>query len=91
MEEEDFKFKHNELLDTGRRLARRRMAWLSFIFLLVLGTAIMVGLLVRTDPTLFAQALATASGVLTGLLTVFTTIVLGYLGVSVAESVLKRK
>ena len=80
-----------EKLDLGRRLARRRMAWVSFGFLLVSGTLIIGGLVLRDDPTLLAQALATASGPLTGVLTVFTTVVLGYLGTSVAEKIFRKE
>lgn len=78
-------------LDRKRRLARRRMAWISFLFLLVMSTLIVAGLTLSPRPVQVAEALKVASGAITGILTVFTTIVLGYLGVSLAEQVLKKK
>ena len=79
-----------EQLDKGRRLARRRMAWMSFAFLVATGSLIVGSLTLREDPTLVASALATASGPLVGVLTVFVAIVLGYLGISGAERMFKR-
>ena len=77
-------------VDKGRRLARRYMAWLSFFFLLCVGLSIMYGVIWSPDPVTIASALSTASPVLTTVCGFFTTIVLGYLGVSVAEKILKK-
>lgn len=78
-------------LDRGRRLARRRMAWASFLFLLVSGSLLMYGLVLGDSRESVAAAVSVASGVVTGLFTVFTTIVLGYLGVSVCERIFNKK
>ena len=81
----------NEMLNYQRRIARRRMAWISFLFLLAFSTLIVAGLMLSPRPVQVAEGLEVASGAITGILTVFTTIVLGYLGVSLAEQVLKKK
>lgn len=79
-----------EALDRGRRLARRRMAWLSFAFLVFFGLMTTYGLTFSPARESFAAALSVATVPVTGLLTVFTSIVLGYLGVSVVEQMFKK-
>ena len=76
-----------EELDRGRRMARRRMAWISFWFLIGISTAIMIGIL--WCGATVAAAISTATTAIVGIYTVFTSIVLGYLGVSVAENIFK--
>lgn len=77
-----------ENLDRGRRLARRRMAWISFWFLILVSTGIISGLLFGGPAV--ATAISVASTALVGIYTVFTSIILGYLGVSVAENIFKN-
>ena len=77
-----------EELDQGRRLARRRMAWISFWFLIGASTAILAGILL--GPATIPAAISTATTAIVGIYTVFTSIVLGYLGVSVAENIFKK-
>jgi hypothetical protein len=76
-------------LDAGRRMARRRMAWWSFMFLLGASSAIL-GALLFGQSAVVAAALSAAATVVVGIFTVFTSIVLGYLGVSVAENIFKK-
>ncbi len=80
-----------EALDAGRRLARRRMAWFSFLFLLATGIAVVSFLILSPGRMEIARALGASSVILTSLLTVFTAIVLAYLGVSLTESISSRK
>lgn len=77
-------------LERGRRLARRRFAWISFGIIILITAAIMLGLLFHSDPVAFGQAVASVTGILTTILWVFTTLILGYLGVSVAEKIFTR-
>lgn len=77
-----------QALDHGRRLARRRMAWFSFWFLIALSTAIIAGIFTIGQP--FAAAISTATTAIVGIYTIFTSIVVGYLGVSVAENIFKK-
>lgn len=77
-------------LEKGRRKARRSMAWFSFWFLVFSCTAILYRLLFNDDPTLIAAALITVSPVLTGMFALFGSVILGYLGVSVAEKIFKK-
>lgn len=77
----------NEDLDRKRRLARRLMAWISFSFLLGMGTAILAG--AAFGNASFADSIEKVSGVLNMILGVFAAIVLGYLGVSVYEATRK--
>ncbi len=73
-----------------RRLARRRMALVSFWFLIASGVAILAILLFHHQRAEVAQALQTASFVVGSLMAMPTAIVLGYLGVSVAEQIFKK-
>lgn len=75
-------------LDRKRRLARRRMAWFSFWLLALYSTAILGGIL--WGGSTVAAALATAITAVVGIYTVFTSIILGYLGVSVVENIFKK-
>lgn len=76
-------------LDTGRRIARRRMAQISFGVLLAMFLAVVPTLLWSDDRVEIAKVLTSASPILIGLLTAFTTILMAYLGVSVAEKISK--
>jgi Mn2+/Fe2+ NRAMP family transporter len=78
-------------LDRRRRQARRRMAWVSFSLMVGTAVAILYGVVLSPERTDIADAIDVSSSVLNGLLTAFTTVVLGYLGVSVYERVAKRK
>lgn len=71
-------------LDKGRRLARRYMAWLSFVAMLALGGATWLGVMLGSD--IFAANLAAASPILLGLLWALAAIVGAYLGVSLTEA-----
>jgi hypothetical protein len=76
-----------EDLDKGRRLARRRMGWLSFSALLIEAGVLMAG--VFLGGPIFATNLAAAAPILTGLFWAQAAIVGAYLGVSLTEA-LKR-
>lgn len=77
-------------LDSGRRLARRRMAWISFLLLVVISSIIVWTLVFNDSRYDIASALNVAVTPLTAIYTVFTSIVLGYLGVSVVEKIFRR-
>jgi len=72
-------------LDKGRRLARRRMAYLSFFFLLFTGIVVVVSLVYDSEREAIAAALQGGLGAIAGIIATFTTIILFYLGVSLAE------
>lgn len=74
-------------LDRGRRLARRRFARASFVFLYVYAVVVVATLLWDDDRKEIAAALATASGAIAAAVTPLTLILLGYLGVSLAEKI----
>lgn len=74
-------------LETGRRLARRRMGWLSFSFLMVEAIVILVG--VFLGGPVFAANIAATSALLTGLFWAQAAIVGAYLGVSLTEALKK--
>ena len=78
----------DENLDLNRRLARRRMAWYSFWFLIIISAAIIAGIFTIGQP--FAAAISTATTAIVGIYTIFTSIIVGYLGVSVAENIFKK-
>jgi hypothetical protein len=63
------------------------MAYCSFGALLGAATVILYGVVVSPARESVAVAVQTASGVLTGLFAVFTTIVVTYLGASVSERI----
>jgi hypothetical protein len=65
------------------------MAWISFWFLIGTSTAILAGSLVGGPAV--ATAISTATTAIVGIYTVFTSIILGYLGVSVAENIFKKQ
>lgn len=74
-------------LNRTRRLARRRMAWLSFIALLI-EAGILMGGVFLAGPT-FAANLAAAAPILTGLFWAQAALVGAYLGVSLTEAIKK--
>ena len=74
-------------LDTGRRLARRRMGWFSFSALLIEAGVLLLGIFVGGP--LFAMNLAAAAPILTGLFWAQAAIVGAYLGVSLTEALKK--
>lgn len=76
-----------EDLDTGRRLARRRMGWLAFSALMIEAGVLMAGVFIG-GPT-FAVNLAAAAPILTGLFWAQAAIVGAYLGVSLTEALKK--
>jgi hypothetical protein len=76
-------------LDTGRRLARRQMAWISFWFLILASCGILAAILLG-NPIVATQAIPAATTAIVGIYTVFTSVILGYLGVSVAENIFKK-
>lgn len=76
-----------EEMDRSRRLARRRMGWLSFLALLV-EAGILMGGVFLAGPT-FAANLAAAAPILVGLFWAQAAVVGAYLGVSLTEA-LKR-
>lgn len=78
-------------LERGRRMARRHMAWYSFWLLFGSSALIVLALVFAQDREGVAAALDTARPLLTSMLTVFTTIVLGYFGASVTERILKKE
>jgi len=79
-----------EHLDVGRRIARRRMAWASFSFLVVMSSLVVGGLVLSESRTEIATAFATGSAALVSVFTVFASIVLSYLGVSVVEQLMRK-
>jgi hypothetical protein len=64
------------------------MAWCSFWFLIGASTLILTGIIV--GPPVVAASISTAMAAIVGIYTVFTSIILGYLGVSVAENIFKK-
>lgn len=74
-------------LDRTRRLARRRMAWLSFTALLI-EAGVLLGGVFLAGPV-FAANLAAAAPILTGLFWAQAAIVGAYLGVSLTEALKK--
>lgn len=78
-------------LDIGRRLARRRMATVSFGVLVVETASVTAFLLLSPHRTEVAAALGVAAPLITGMMSVHAAIVLGYMGVSVAEKVMGAK
>lgn len=76
-------------LNTGRRMARRRMGWLSFIALLTEAGVLLTG--VFLGGPIFAANLSAAAPILTGLFWAQTAIVGAYLGVSLTEALSKKK
>jgi len=78
------------MLERGRRLERRRYARISFGMILVTSILVIGNLLFSPNRTEVATALATAAPLITGLMGVFTAVILGYLGVSTAERIWKR-
>jgi len=76
-----------EHLESGRRLARRRMGWLSFTALLVEAGVLLAG--VFLGGPIFAANLTAAAPILTGLFWAQAAIVGAYLGVSLTEALKK--
>lgn len=76
-----------EELDRGRRLARRRMAWIAFLALMLEAGAITAGLFLGGP--LFAANVTAASTVLVGLFWAQAAVVGAYLGVSLTEALKK--
>ena len=72
-------------LDEGRRLSRRRMARISFLFMLLAAILIVGSVTLGPEPEKAAKAVSTASVVLVSIFGFFTSLVLGYLGASVFE------
>ena len=75
------------ILDIKRRKARRRMAWLAFLALLVEAGALMSG--VFLGGKLFATNMSAAGPALVGLFWAQAAIVGAYLGVSLTEKLKK--
>lgn len=80
-----------EQLDRDRRTARRRMAWASFVFLLLVSTLVVSSLVLSPARLEIATAFATGSAALVGTFTVFSSIVLSYLGVSLVERLMRKE
>jgi hypothetical protein len=78
-------------LDKGRRLARRRMAWVSFSLMVVIALALFGALLISPERAAIATALNMVSTLLGTIMSLFTLIILGYLGISGAESILTKR
>jgi hypothetical protein len=74
-------------IEKGRRLARRRMGWLSFSALLIEAAVLLLGVFIGGP--VFAANLKAASPVLMGIFWAQAAIVGAYLGVSLTEA-LKR-
>lgn len=72
-------------MDRGRRLARRRMADISFAVLVFVAISVVSSLLWSSARAEIAAALSVASAVLIGMFTFFTLIIAGYLGLSTTE------
>lgn len=77
-----------EELESGRRLARRRMGWLSFNALLIEAAVLLAG--VFLGGPIFAANLTAAAPILTGLFWAQAAIVGAYLGVSLTEALKKK-
>lgn len=75
-------------LESGRRLARRRMGWLAFSLLGVEFIALMCGILWGDEA--FRLNLAAAAPALTGLSWALMGVVGAYLGVSLTEALKKK-
>lgn len=76
-----------EDIDTSRRLARRRMGWLSFSALLIEAAVLLAGIFLGGP--IFAVNLAAAAPILTGLFWAQAAIVGAYLGVRLTEALKK--
>lgn len=77
--------------EKGRRLARRRMAGFAFTFLLLQGLIVTLAILLLDDRAAIAQALTVAWPILGGVQVAMVSIVLGYLGVSLTEQLMRPK
>lgn len=75
-------------IERGRRLARRRMGWMSFIMLSLEACALVLGL--YFGGPLFAANMAAIAPAFTGLAWAQASIVGVYLGVSLAEALKKQ-
>ena len=80
----------DEELDKGRRLARRRVAYISFFWLMAVATCIFAMLLFGDERKDVATALSTSSALLGTIIGVFTTIILAYFAASATERVMKK-
>ena len=77
----------NNELDRGRRIARRRMAWIAFLALTAEASGLTLGLFFGGP--LFAVNITAASAVLIGLFWAQAALVGAYLGVSLTEALKK--
>lgn len=77
-----------EPLDQGRRMARRRMAWWSFLSLFLDMGLIFGGLIF--GPATFGAGLTAASGPLGMIIGARVAIIMSYLGASAYEAVRKQ-
>jgi hypothetical protein len=77
-------------LDRGRRLARRRLGRISFLFMLAAASLIVYSVTLGPNPEAAARALATAETLLVWVFGFFTSLVMSYLGVSLWETVAKK-
>ncbi len=75
-------------LDAGRRLARRRMAWLSFAMMCLTLMTLLVG--GGFGGPLFATNMAAIAPALSGLVWAFAAIAGAYMGVSLTETLKKK-
>lgn len=74
-------------LNVSRRLARRRMGWISFSCLMIEAAVILIGLFLGGP--IFAANIRATSALLTGLFWAQAAIVGAYLGVSLTEALKK--
>lgn len=72
-------------IDDGRRIARRRMAGISFAVLVLITLASLWSILYSPERKEIAEALSAASIFLGGILASFVTIIGAYLGLSTTE------
>ena len=81
----------DERLERGRRLARRRMAWASFIFMLGTATTVLGLLLFSPDRLNIAKALGESEGLIKTVYALTTVVIVGYLGISGVEGALRNR
>ena len=74
-------------IDVQRRMARRKMGWISFVMLMAEAVVMMIG--VFTGDSLFANNVRAASSILIGLFWAQAALVGAYLGVSLTEALKK--
>lgn len=75
----------DHIMDETRRLSRRRFAKVSFWFLIVLASLVVLTVLLHPSRLSVSEALNNVSGLLNGIVAALVAIIMSYLGVSAWE------